>query len=87
MDPSTERFQQQMAVLHQSMCIFKAVTLVNDMSVWNTKIKNLICQISIKILKHDVIPKSSYLNIKICVTKVLKKYSKMNERMWLRQQL
>ena len=45
------------------------------------------CQIPIDILEYHVITNSSYQNLKICVSKVQKKYSKMNECMQLAQQL
>ena len=38
------------------------VTISKDMSERNIKVKNLMCQIFIQILKYHVIPKSSYQN-------------------------
>ena len=47
------------------------VTISKDMSERNIKVKNLMCQIFIQMLKYHVIPKSSYQNWKICIEKVL----------------
>ena len=60
----------KMVGLHQSMCISKAghssfKAEYKDISARNIKIKNLMCQISIQILEYDVIPTSSYQNLKI----------------------
>ena len=55
------------------------VTLVLDMPRWKIKVKNLMCQISVEILEYGVIPNSSYQNLKIFLSKLQKKYSKMNE--------
>ena len=59
-DPSTERPQLQMAVLHQSMCISKA-----GLSILRY------IQAEYKDKKPDA--NSSYQNLKICVSKVQKK--------------
>ena len=53
-DPSTETFQLQMPVLHQSKCISKAGPLRQECGR-NTKIKYLMCQIPNEILEHRVI--------------------------------
>ena len=60
-DPSTERFQLQMPVLHQSKCMSKVgPTSLGQECGQNIKIKYLMCQIPIEILEHHVIPISNY---------------------------
>ena len=48
-NPSTERFQLQMSVPHQSMCVH----------LQGCSLKFKACQIPIEILEHQLIPNSS----------------------------
>ena len=80
-DPLTGRFQQQMAGLHQSLCISKA---------GHSSLRHVRAEYKDK--NRDVADfhrntKVSLYQSKICVLKVQKKYSKMNECMKLTQQL
>ena len=56
-NPSTERFQLQMPVLHQIKCISKTGPL-SLRQVW-AEYKNKVPEVSIEILEHHVIPRSS----------------------------
>ena len=65
-DTFAESLQQQMSVLHESMCIFKAgLSDVHVIAGQNIKKKCLICQILIKILIQYAISNSSLHNLKI----------------------
>ena len=73
-----ESLQLQMSVLYQHMSNFQSSMLVSQvhmMAGQNVKIKYLMCQIPIKMLKQDATPSSSLHNLKIYLSKGCRKTS------------
>ena len=75
-DQSTERLQLQIPVLHQSVDICKGY-LLGARHVW-AEYKGRVTDVS-ECHRNIVIPNPSYQNLKICVSKVQKNYSKIHE--------
>ena len=77
-DTFAESLLLQMSVLHESMSILKASTLVSQVHIMagqNVKKKYLMCQIPIKMLEQEATLNSSLHNLKIYLSKGCRKTS------------
>ena len=67
-----------MTVLHENIWISNDGLSILDMFGQNLKLKYLMYQILIKILKHHASPNLSYQNSNICISKIKENQSKTN---------